>query len=89
MVIPNGKTAPDGSDYLTVVPNYLLPIHTKAIQELNAKHKKEMAKQKELNQEKDSEIDALVEVTEKLKTENEMLKDYLCDKDPEAPFCGE
>jgi hypothetical protein len=35
MVIPTGNKADDGSDYLTIVPDYLLPVLVKAIQEQN------------------------------------------------------
>jgi hypothetical protein len=35
MVISTGNKADDGSDYLTIVPDYLLPVLVKAIQELN------------------------------------------------------
>ena len=37
MVIATGETAEDGSDYLTVTPDYLLPVLVKALQEANAK----------------------------------------------------
>jgi hypothetical protein len=37
MVVTNGRKADDGSDYLTIVPDYLLPVLVKAIQELNEK----------------------------------------------------
>lgn len=33
MVVPNGEKAEDGSDYLTITPDYLLPILVKSIQE--------------------------------------------------------
>ena len=36
MVIATGKKADDGSDYLTITPDYLLPVLVKAIQELSA-----------------------------------------------------
>ena len=36
MVIPNGYKADDGSDYLTITPDYLLPVLVKAIQEQQA-----------------------------------------------------
>jgi hypothetical protein len=35
MVIPNGYKTEDGSDYLTITPDYLLPVLVKAIQELS------------------------------------------------------
>ena len=38
MVVPNGQKAEDGSDYLTITPDYLLPVLVKAIQELSAKN---------------------------------------------------
>jgi hypothetical protein len=37
MVSPTKEKAPDGSDYLTVTPDYILPVLVKAIQELNTK----------------------------------------------------
>ena len=37
MVHSNGQKAEDGSDYLTVTPDYILPVLVKAIQELSAK----------------------------------------------------
>lgn len=37
MVFPTGEKAEDGSDYLTITPDYLLPVLVKAIQELSAK----------------------------------------------------
>lgn len=37
MVVTNGRKADDGSDYLTIIPDYLLPVLVKAIQELNEK----------------------------------------------------
>ena len=36
MVIATGNKADDGSDYLTIVPDYILPVLVKAIQELQA-----------------------------------------------------
>lgn len=36
MVLPTGEKAEDGSDYLTITPDYLLPVLVKAIQELKA-----------------------------------------------------
>lgn len=36
MVISNGQKAEDGSDYLTITPDYLLPVLVKAIQEQQA-----------------------------------------------------
>ena len=35
MVLTTGDKAPDGSDYLTIIPDYLLPVLVKSIQELN------------------------------------------------------
>ncbi|MGI4992182.1 tail fiber domain-containing protein [Halobacteriovorax sp. GFR7] len=35
------------------------------------------------------EIASLKEENAEIKAENKMLKDYLCSKDPEAPFCGQ
>jgi hypothetical protein len=37
MVVTNGRKADDGTDYLTIVPDYLLPVLVKAIQEMNTK----------------------------------------------------
>lgn len=36
MVISNGQKAEDGSDYLTITPDYLLPVLVKAVQEQQA-----------------------------------------------------
>lgn len=33
MVISNGQKAEDDSDYLTITPDYLLPVLVKAVQE--------------------------------------------------------
>jgi hypothetical protein len=38
MVHPNGEKAEDGSDILTIIPDYILPVLTKAIQELKAEN---------------------------------------------------
>jgi hypothetical protein len=37
MVHPNGEKAEDGTDILTIIPDYILPVLVKAIQELNTK----------------------------------------------------
>ena len=36
MVVPTGDKAEDGSDYLSIIPDYILPVLVKAIQELKA-----------------------------------------------------
>ena len=38
MVHPNGEKAEDGSDILTIIPDYILPVLVKAIQELKAEN---------------------------------------------------
>ena len=35
MVVPTGDKAEDGSDYLSITPDYILPVLVKAIQEQN------------------------------------------------------
>jgi hypothetical protein len=41
----------------------------------------------QINKEQDRDIASLKEKVENLESENEMLKSYLCAKDPDAPFC--
>ena len=36
MVVPTGDKAEDGSDYLSIIPDYILPVFVKAIQEFKA-----------------------------------------------------
>ena len=38
MVLTTGEKAEDGTDYLTIIPDYLLPVLVKAIQELSAQN---------------------------------------------------
>jgi hypothetical protein len=38
MAIPNGEKAEDGSDYLTIIPDYLLPVLVNAVKELKEKN---------------------------------------------------
>jgi hypothetical protein len=38
MSVPNGEKAEDGSDYLTIIPDYLLPVLVNAVKELKEKN---------------------------------------------------
>ncbi|MFG1503883.1 tail fiber domain-containing protein [Halobacteriovorax sp. ZH5_bin.2] len=89
-------TQREDGEYLTLNQGEFTPYIINALQDLN--HMIEDNK-KMFNfmssgieskvDENSREIASLKEENAEIKAENKMLKDYLCSKDPEAPFCGQ
>lgn len=93
-IIPEAVTQEEGDGYYSVDSERMWYAGIIAIQELHAQvqSNKEMfmVMQEGLQaqvEENSRNIASLAEEVEELKSENKMLKSYLCAKDPAAPFC--
>jgi hypothetical protein len=81
-VYPQAVSKPEDEDkgYWGVDYGKITPLIVKAIQDL---YKKWFDDSQKIHR----EISSLKEENAQIKSENQMMKDYLCQKDPAAPFC--
>ncbi|AYF43955.1 endosialidase chaperone [Halobacteriovorax sp. BALOs_7] len=87
------KEREDG-EYLTLNQGEFTPYIINALQDLNNMIVANKEKYNLMSNGIESKVDensrdiaSLKEENEQIKAENQMLKDYLCSKDPQAPFC--